>query len=562
MKILVTGANGYLGSGIIKQMLDDGYEVIATDRSTKRCDDRAIKIECDLFSVDDPYTFFQEPDVVLHLAWRDGFVHNSDNHIIDLPQHHKFLLKIFKSNVHRVAVMGSMHEVGFYEGSIDEDSPCKPMSLYGIAKNSLRLDVQYMASTYHKQYQWLRGYYIVGNTSYGSSVFSKLVKAVEGGKSEFPFTMGLNQFDFLDYEQFCLQTAAAVEQDAIDGIINICTGRPEKLSDRVERFISENKYAIKLNYGVFPDRPYDSKAVWGNNEKITRILEARKGKVFVTGVYGQLGYDVVNELRKRGYTAIGTDSDTMDITDAATVDSVMTAANPDAVIHCAAWTAVDMAEDDDNVELVRAVNAGGTQNIASVCKKLGCKMVYISTDYVFDGQGKEPWQPDCKDYKPLSIYGQTKLEGELAVANTLEKYFIVRSAWIFGKNGKNFVKTMLNVGKTHDTVRVVKEQIGTPTYSYDLARLLVDMIETDKYGYYHATNEGGYISWYDFTVEIYKQAGMNVNVIPVTTEEYGLSKAKRPFNSKLDKGKLAENGFDLLPTWQDALSRYLKEILE
>ena len=281
-------------------------------------------------------------------------------------------------------------------------------------------------------------------------------------------------------------------------------------------------------------------------------------KVLVTGVKGQLGYDVVNELTKRGIEAVGVDIQEMDITDAASVEKVIGEAAPDAVVHCAAYTAVDAAE--DNVEICRKVNADGTQNIANVCKKLDCKMTYISTDYVFDGQGTEPWKPDCKDYKPMNVYGQTKLEGELAVSQTLEKYFIVRIAWVFGLNGKNFIKTMLNVGKTHDTVRVVNDQIGTPTYTYDLARLLVDMNETEKYGYYHATNEGGYISWYDFTREIYRQAGYTTKVLPVTTAEYGLSKAARPFNSRLDKSKLVENGFTPLPTWQDALSRYLKEI--
>ena len=301
-------------------------------------------------------------------------------------------------------------------------------------------------------------------------------------------------------------------------------------------------------------------------------------KVFVTGVNGQLGHDVVNELMSRGYEAVGSDvaeqyagvADgsavctapyvALDITDEAAVKNVISACKPDAVIHCAAWTAVDMAEDDDKVALVRKVNAGGTRNIASVCKELDCKMVYISTDYVFDGQGEKPWEPDCKDYKPLNVYGQTKLEGELAVSELLSKYFIVRIAWVFGKNGKNFIKTMVNVGKTHDTVRVVNDQIGTPTYTLDLSRLLVDMIETEKYGYYHATNEGGYISWYDFTVEIYKQAGLSTKVVPVTTEEYGLSKAARPSNSRLDKSKLVENGFKPLPTWQDAVGRYLKEM--
>lgn len=301
-------------------------------------------------------------------------------------------------------------------------------------------------------------------------------------------------------------------------------------------------------------------------------------KVLVTGVGGQLGHDVMNELHKRGYHGIGSDIAPtyngmddgtpvtqmpyvqLDITDATAVQEVLTAVSPDVVVHCAAWTAVDLAEDDDKIEKVRAINAGGTRNIAAVCKALDCKMVYISTDYVFNGQGDQPWEPDCKDYKPLNVYGQTKLEGELAVAETLNKYFIVRIAWVFGLNGKNFIKTMLNVGAKYDTVRVVCDQIGTPTYTLDLSRLLVDMIESDKYGYYHATNEGGYISWYDFTCEIFRQAGYTTNVVPVTTAEYGLSKAARPYNSRLDKKKLVEAGFQPLPDWQDALARYLKEI--
>ena len=287
-------------------------------------------------------------------------------------------------------------------------------------------------------------------------------------------------------------------------------------------------------------------------------------KVFVTGVGGQLGYDVINELKRRGYEAIGSDiTDSadiqLDITDKTAVERVLTEIKPDAVIHCAAWTAVDAAEDEENKEKVYAVNVVGTRNIAEVCKQLNCKMVYISTDYVFNGQGTEPWQEDCKDFAPLNYYGQTKLEGEMAVAELLDKFFIVRIAWVFGLNGKNFIKTMINVGKKYDTVRVVSDQIGTPTYTYDLARLLVDMVETDKYGYYHATNEGGYISWYDFCCEFYKQYGLTTKVIPVTTEEYGLSKAARPFNSRLDKSKLTEMGFEPLPTWQDAVKRYLEE---
>lgn len=294
-------------------------------------------------------------------------------------------------------------------------------------------------------------------------------------------------------------------------------------------------------------------------------------KILVTGAAGQLGHDVMLELSARGLEAVGSDIPAapsmpgfpwaaMDITDADAVEKTLTDLRPDAVIHCAAWTAVDAAEDEENQPKVRAINAQGTANLAKACKTIDCKMLYISTDYVFNGQGETPWQPDCTDYAPLSVYGQTKLDGEKAVAETLEKFFVVRIAWVFGLNGKNFVKTMLNVGKKYDTVRVVNDQIGTPTYTPDLARLLADMIVTDKYGYYHATNEGGYISWYDFTCEIFRQAGYDTRVVPVTTAEYGLSKAARPFNSRLDKSKLAANGFTPLPDWKDALARYLSQV--
>ena len=295
-------------------------------------------------------------------------------------------------------------------------------------------------------------------------------------------------------------------------------------------------------------------------------------KVLVTGTSGQLGHDIMLELKKRGIDCLGTDrkggenpdfkTAVLDITDKEAVDKLLHEYQPDAVIHCAAWTNVDAAESPENIAAVRAVNVDGTENLAKACKDIDAKMIYISTDYVFDGQGTRPWQPDDKNYAPLNVYGQSKLDGEKAVANNLDKYFIVRIAWVFGKNGKNFVKTMLGVGKTHPEVRVVDDQVGTPTYTPDLSRLLVDMILSDKYGYYHATNEGGYISWADFTKEIFKQAGIDSKVIPVTTAEYGASVAARPFNSRLDKSKLVENGFEPLPAWQDALSRYLKVLDE
>ncbi len=293
-------------------------------------------------------------------------------------------------------------------------------------------------------------------------------------------------------------------------------------------------------------------------------------KILVTGVKGQLGYDLVNELTGRGHEPVGVDIEEMDVTDPASVHSVIRENHPDMVVHCAAWTAVDAAEDAENQEKVHQVNGLGTEYIAKVCRELGCPMMYISTDYVFDGQGTEPWDPDCKDYRPLNVYGRTKLEGELAVSRNLDQFFIVRIAWVFGINGKNFIKTMLNIGKTHDRLTVVNDQIGTPTYTFDLARLLADMLETDKYGYYHATNEGGYISWYDFAKEIFSQAAQmgheeyapdHLELVPVTTAQYGVSKAARPFNSRLNRSKLVENGFTPLPDWRDALRRYLQEIL-
>lgn len=299
-------------------------------------------------------------------------------------------------------------------------------------------------------------------------------------------------------------------------------------------------------------------------------------KVFVTGVAGQLGHDVMNELAERGFEAVGSDLApeysgiqdgtavtflpyvSLDITDETAVMAVLGEQRPDAIVHCAAWTAVDAAEDEDKKDRVYEINAGGTEHIARACRLLGCKMIYISTDYVFNGKGTAPWEPDCRDFSPLSTYGRSKLDGELAVSGLLEKYFIVRIAWVFGVNGKNFIRTMLSVGKNHDRVRVVSDQIGTPTYTLDLARLLVDMLETEKYGCYHVTNEGAYISWYDFTCEIYRQAGLQTKVVPVTTEEYGLSKAARPENSRLDRSKLVREGFTPLPDWKDALRRYLE----
>lgn len=279
MKILVTGANGYLGQGIVKKLVDNKHDVIATDLTTNNVDNRAKKFDCDLFSIRNPFDFFLEPDAILHLAWRDGFVHQSENHIVDLPKHYIFLKKMVDSGIKKICVMGSMHEIGFFEGCVNEDTPCHPMNLYGISKDALRNITAQLANEHHIVWQWLRGYYIVGCSKFGNSIFSKITLAEKKGQSEFPFTTGQNQYDFIDYNEFCYQVAAVVEQNAINGIINICSGRPEKLADRVERFLKDNNYKIKLKYGAFPDRPYDSKAIWGNNFKIQQIIANKKTNI-------------------------------------------------------------------------------------------------------------------------------------------------------------------------------------------------------------------------------------------------------------------------------------------
>lgn len=272
MKCLVTGANGYLGQGIVKHLLNHGHEVVAVDVAVNNVDDRAEKHECNLFNIEDPYCYFGKPDVLLHLAWRDGFVHYSDAHIDDLPSHYHLMEMFAKSDVKKIVVMGSMHEIGFFEGSIKEETPCNPITPYGISKNALRELTQMLCRRSNKKFMWLRGYYIVGNSEFGCSIFSKITTAEKEGKTEFPFTMGQNQFDFIDYEDFCEQVASSVGQDEVLGVINICSGHPEKLADRVERFIKDNNYHIKLKYGAFPDRPYDSKAVWGDGKKIGDIM--------------------------------------------------------------------------------------------------------------------------------------------------------------------------------------------------------------------------------------------------------------------------------------------------
>ncbi len=563
MKILITGANGYIGSKIVTKLLDFGNDVIATDFDNSHIDERAKFVKANIFDESDFWEKFEHPDVCLHLAWRDGFFHNSPSHFIDLSSHFKFLTGLIDKGLKCLAVMGSMHEIGYHEGVVGESTPSNPKSLYGIAKYSLREALISYTKDKNIIFQWLRAYYIYGDDLYGNSIFCKIKNAAMNGEKSFPFTNGKNKFDFLSIDELTTQIANAVTQKTVNGIIEICSGNPLSLSEKIEWYINENNLDISLEYGKFKERENESPCIYGDVRKINLISQMKNKKILVTGVGGQLGYDCVRVLKSRGYTnVIAVDICDLDIANESSVYKFIGESNPDVVIHCAAWTAVDKAE--LNPERVYNVNSLGTKYIATVCKKINAKLVYISTDYVFSGEGIEPFEIDSPK-KGLSIYGKTKSQGEDYVMKIMESYFIVRTTGAFGVNGNNFVKTMIKLSKSSKKeINVVSDQIVSVTYTLDLAELICDMIETEKYGIYHATNEG-FISWSEFAREIFKQIGSEMVVNDVSTVEYTKmipNQAKRPLNSRLSKSALEKAGFYRLPEWKDALKRYLLEIKE
>ena len=651
MNIIVTGGAGFIGSNFIFHMLKKypDYRIICLDCLTYAGNLSTLAPVMDnpnfrfvkesITDREAVYKLFEEehPDMVVNFA--------AESHVDRSIENPEVFLN---TNIIGTAVlMDACRKYGikrYHQVSTDEvygDLPLDRPDLFFTEETPIHTSSPYSSSkasadllvlAYHRTYGLPVSISRCSN-NYGPYHFpEKLIPLmIANALNDKPLPVygkGENVRDWLYVEDHCRAIDLIIHKGRVGEVYNvgghnemknidivkiICKelGKPESLITYVtDRKGHDMRYAIdptKIHneLGWLPETKFadgikktiqwylDNKEWWetiisGEYQNVRQPLRrAVFMKLFVTGVAGQLGHDVMNELNKRGYEGVGSDLApeysgiqdgtavttmpyvSVDITNASAVEKAITEAGVDGVVHCAAWTAVDAAEDEDKQEIVRKVNVLGTENIAKVCKKLGIKMMYLSTDYVFDGQGTTPWEPDCKAYKPLNVYGQTKLDGELAVYNNVDKFFIIRIAWVFGKNGKNFIKTMLNVAKTHDTLKVVNDQIGTPTYTYDLARLMIDMILTDKYGYYHATNEGGYISWYDFTKEIFRQAVElghteyaedKVTVLPVTTAEYGVSKAARPFNSRLDKKKLVENGFTPLPTWQDALARYLKEI--
>lgn len=562
MKILVTGANGYIGSKIVTKLLDMGHIVIATDIFSTRIDTRAvIKVANILEDKKEWFEYFEKPEVCLHMAWRDGFIHNSINHMLDLSKHFAFLQKMIDSGLKHVSIMGSMHEVGYWEGAINENTPCNPQTYYGIAKNSLRQSMELLCKIKNVTFQWLRGFYIYGDDLHGNSIFCKIRKSAKNGEKKFPFTTGKNEFDFISIDDLTLQIACCITQNKINGIINVCSGKPTSLGKQVEWYIKKNELDITLDYGKFEERSTESPCLFGDNTKINLIMKNKIKKILITGSNGQLGYDCLRELKERGYINVkGIDINNLDITNKEDVLKFIEYYKPDIVMHNAAWTQVDNAE--KMPEKVYDVNVLGTQYISEGCKKVGAKMVYISTDYVFDGKGSKEFEIDSPK-NGLSVYGKTKSLGEEYVKKILDQYFIVRISGAFGKNGNNFVKTMLKLADNgKNEIDVVCDQIGSVTYTHDLAILLCDMIETEKYGIYHATNEG-FISWAEFAEEIFKLSNKNVKINHITTEEYRKRvpfQANRPLNSRLSKKSLDDAGFTRLPDWKDALKRYLKEI--
>ena len=564
MKLLITGANGYIGSNVAKELHKQGFDIVCVDLDNNHLDEDINFVKANICEFNENlYEEVGKPDACLHLAWRDGFNHNSPAHFGDLPYHKKFLSYLIDKGVKDITVMGTSHEVGYFEGKIDETTPCHPKTPYGSAKVELREYLEEECKKHNVILKWIRAFYIYSNNDViGNSIFAKITQAALRGEKEFPFTTGKNKFDFIQMEELVRQIVLITTQTKEIGIINACSGAPISLGEMVEKYIKVNNLDIKLKYGQFQERADESPCLYGDNTIINRIKHKSNWKILVTGVKGQLGYDCVRELKERGYqNVLGVDIDELDITDEEAVHKLINEYKPNVVMHNAAWTAVDKAE--QMPELVHKVNVLGPKYIAEACKDVGAKMVQISTDYVFDGLGESPFEVnDPKD--GLSVYGKSKAECEDVVTSTLEKYFIVRISWAFGINGNNFVKTMLklaDMGKTE--LNIVCDQIGSPTYTYDLSKLLCDMIETDKYGVYHATNEG-FCSWAEFAEYIFKTAKKPVKVNYVTTKEYEKlvpNQASRPHNSRLSKESLVKAGFNPLPTWKDAIDRYLKELV-
>lgn len=564
MKVLITGANGYIGKNLIKKLIQKKVNFIATDIDNSNLPTNIEFKKANIFNDKNLYEYFEKPDVCVHLAWRDGFVHNSEKHISDLPLHFKFLKEMIDGGTKRIVVLGSMHEIGYFVGKINAYTYCNPLSYYGISKNSLRQMLEVYSKSKKFNLQWVRCFYIYGDNKGGNSIFSKLLLANEEGKLTFPFTSGSNKYDFISIDQLAEQLFFIINNNFKFGIINCCSGEPMSLSSAVNKFIKDNNLNIKLDYNKFPDRIYDSPLTYGDNTAITIIRNSflyKEKRILITGSKGQLGIDLLRELSNRGFNnVIGIDKEDIDISNKDLIMKFVLKTKPDIIVHCAAWTQVDTAE--DNKADVFETNALGTQYISEAANILGAKLIYISTDYVFNGE-KQGVYDENDEVCPINIYGVSKAKGEKFALDINDKTFVLRISWAFGPSGRNFAKTIVDLIQKGKTIKVVDDQFGSPTYTPDLSKAICDIMVTEKYGIYNVTNEG-YTSWYEYAMFIAKKMQADSNIIPVHTKEYISDKkqAKRPLNSRLSKEKLKNNGFSLLPRWEDALERFLNIYLD
>ena len=551
MKILVTGCSGYIGTKVSNRLFQLGHHVIATDiRKSERLNPNIEFIQGNIFNISNAYKYFKEPDILLHLAWRNGFLHNDDSHIIDLPKHFEFINSFTNTNINKVVVMGSMHEIGYHEGVIDDNTQCNPSSKYGISKNALRQLFLNTTFTFNKI--WLRAFYIYGDDFNNNSIFSKIMESENKGILNFPVNSGVNKYDFLHINDLVSQIINSTIQNEYFGIINCCSGKAVSLKDKLEEFKIENNLKIMFDYGAYPSRKYDSPIIYGDSTKIKNILKSTKDiSILITGSKGQVGYEIGNKLEIAQYSNITKiDIDDLDLRDFEQLSDLFNKVKPEVIFHCAAYTAVDKAETDELN--CYSSNVDATKNIAKLAKIFESKIIFLSTDYVFDGSKEGIYEIDDV-YQPLSVYGRSKMMAEKILLD-YEKSFIVRTSWVYGK-GNNFIKKIIELSNSNLAINVINDQFGSLTNAKDLALFLINLMETKRYGIYHATNEG-FVNWFEIASFVFDYLDIKCKINPVNSENF-LSAAKRPKNSRLNKKSLTNNGFDKLPNWKNSLVQYL-----
>ncbi len=552
MRVLVTGANGYLGRKVVNILKRKEIELITTDLNDNIYNDRNF-ISSDIFKIENPFDFFGRPNVLIHMAWRDGFDHKNDSHMLDLSTHYYFLDDFINNNIDSISIMGSMHELGSFEGKVNNESPTNPLNLYAISKDTLRKAIEIKCTNRKTKLKWLRAYYIYGDDAHSKSIFGKIFSNEKNNIDYIDVNDGLGQYDFIHVDKLAYQITEASLQSDYEGIIECCSGSPFQLKKMIDNYIYFNNFNIKPNYGKLQYRPYDSKFIYGDSTIINDIVnKSRLLKIVVTGAKGQLGKELIKLLNEYNFTnVIGVDYSDLDITNELEVDKFFNINIPDIIFHCAAYTEVDKAEIDSNS--CYNTNHIGTKYIVKNAMKYGAKIVYISTDYVFDGT-KEFEYMTFDETNPVSIYGKSKLLGEQEV-QMHNMFYIIRTSWVFGGSNTNFVEKIIKLAEGNKVISVVNDQIGSPTYALDLAKMVIKIGLSNKYGIYHVTNSE-YCSWFEFAQTTLEFLKLNCLIKPVASD-YFLTKAKRPKNSRLNNDSIKT--FGKMPTWKDALKRYLSQ---